>query len=202
MKAKTPTLQKILKKVSRAMDMPTLETERLWVRHLSLADPEAVLDFYRRNESHLRPTDPPHPEDFYSHGFWQKKVEDSTEEFQKDSAVRFVLCPKTNLEKIVGSCNLSQISRGPFQACYLGYALDGDFVGQGLMSEALRAVTAFAFEKMELHRIMANFRTENIRSRKVLEGLNFREEGIARKYLFIDGDWRDHVLMSLTNEDF
>jgi ribosomal-protein-alanine N-acetyltransferase len=70
------------------------------------------------------------------------------------------------------------------------------------MSEALRAANAYVFGPMRLHRIMANHRPENARSAKLLERLGFVREGLARDYLFIDGAWRDHVLMSLTNPAF
>jgi ribosomal-protein-alanine N-acetyltransferase len=58
------------------------------------------------------------------------------------------------------------------------------------------------FERMRVHRIMANFRPENERSRRLLQRLGFVEEGFARDYLFIDGAWRDHVLTSLVNPAF
>ena len=70
------------------------------------------------------------------------------------------------------------------------------------MSEGLRAANAFIFATMRLHRIMANFRPENERSRRLLQRLGFVEEGFARNYLFIDGAWRDHVLTALVNPAF
>ena len=70
------------------------------------------------------------------------------------------------------------------------------------MSEALRATNAFVFDVIRLHRIMANYRPENVRSGRLLERLGFVREGIAKDYLFIDGAWRDHVLTSLTNARF
>ena len=89
--------------------------------------------------------------------------------------------------------------RGAFHACHLGYQIGREHQGRGLMSEALRAGNAFMFESLRLHRIMANFRPENERSRRLARRLGFVEEGLARNYLFIDGAWRDHILTSLTN---
>ena len=66
----------------------------------------------------------------------------------------------------------------------------------------LRITGGFMFAAMRLHRIMANFRPENERSRRLLQRLGFVEEGFARAYLFIDGAWRDHVLTSLTNPSY
>jgi ribosomal-protein-alanine N-acetyltransferase len=69
----------------------------------------------------------------------------------------------------------------------------------GLMAEALRATNAFVFRELRLHRIMANYRPENERSARLLARLGFAREGLARDYLFIDGEWRDHVLTALVN---
>ena len=100
---------------------------------------------------------------------------------------------------VVGVCNFSNFVRGPFQACYLGYSLDHRFEGRGLMMEALRASTAYAFEQLRLHRIMANYIPTNERSGRLLRRLGFVPEGYARDYLLIDGRWQDHILTSLTN---
>lgn len=104
---------------------------------------------------------------------------------------------------VIGSINLSNLARGPFQSCNLGYALDATFQGFGLMHEALRAVVNEAFAPaINLHRIQAAVRPNNLRSLAVLQRLGFREEGLARDYLYIDGAWRDHRLFALTNPGF
>jgi ribosomal-protein-alanine N-acetyltransferase len=98
---------------------------------------------------------------------------------------------------------LSAIARGPFQNTLLGYALDGDLQGQGLMQEGLSAVIAHAFsEEINLHRIQANVRPDNLRSLRVLERLGFEREGFARDYLYIHDKWHDHVMLALRNADF
>ncbi|MEW6281000.1 MAG: GNAT family N-acetyltransferase, partial [Candidatus Eremiobacterota bacterium] len=93
----------------------------------------------------------------------------------------------------------SHILRGAFHACYLGYRLDQRDQGQGLMQEALGRAIRYAFERLHLHRIMANSMPTNERSLRVLERLGFQREGYARDYLRIAGEWRDHVMMALTN---
>jgi ribosomal-protein-alanine N-acetyltransferase len=110
--------------------------------------------------------------------------------------LRLIADPSCDL---VGTINLTQIARGPFQACYLGFGLDERAVGRGLMQEALEVTVAFAFQELALHRVMANHLPENLRSARVLRRLGFCVEGYARDYLYIAGAWRDHVLTSLTN---
>ena len=103
---------------------------------------------------------------------------------------------------ILGTCNYTNIVRGPLLACHLGYQIARAAEGRGFMTEALHASNAFAFDSLRLHRIMANYRPENGRSARLLDRLGFVREGIARDYLFIDGAWRDHVLTALTNPRF
>ncbi|WP_429495935.1 GNAT family N-acetyltransferase [Paraburkholderia youngii] len=101
--------------------------------------------------------------------------------------------------EIVGECNFTNIVRGPFQACHLGFSLAKRFEGQGLMREALSSAITYIFDEIGLHRIMANFRPENVRSEQLLKRLGFEREGLARSYLRINGVWVDHVLTSLIN---
>jgi ribosomal-protein-alanine N-acetyltransferase len=102
---------------------------------------------------------------------------------------------------ILGICNLTNIVRGAFQACHLGYSLDKDQQGKGLMSEALTLAIQYAFSELRLHRIEANYLPTNVRSANLLRRHGFDVNGYARDYLYIDGGWKDHVLTSLSNPD-
>ena len=106
------------------------------------------------------------------------------------------------MQSTSGNVSFTEIVRGIFQACYLGYGLAQARQGQGLMREALRGAIAHAFGPMGLHRIMANYLPHNRRSANVLKSLGFTVEGYARDYLRINGRWEDHVLTSLTNESW
>lgn len=101
---------------------------------------------------------------------------------------------------MVGECNFTNIVRGPFQACHLGFSVAERFEGRGLIREALTPAISYIFEQVGLHRVMASYRPENIRSARLLERLGFEREGLARSYLRINGVWADHVLTSLVNE--
>jgi ribosomal-protein-alanine N-acetyltransferase len=103
---------------------------------------------------------------------------------------------------IVASVNLSNVVRGVFQACHLGYSVDAAHEGRGIAFEAVGAVVRFAFAELRLHRVMANYQPTNERSAKLLRRLGFTAEGYARDYLYINGGWRDHVLTSLSNPDW
>ncbi len=178
------------------IDPPRLVTARLV---LEVPEPETaprVAAYFARNEEHLAPWEPPRPAGFTGEAFWRERLAKSRLELLDGQALRFFVF-KGN--EVAGSVNFTQVARGPFQACYLGYSIDKALEGQGYMSEALRAAIRHVFETVRLHRIMANYLPENTRSGKLLEKLGFVVEGVARQYLFINGAWRDHVLTSLTN---
>ena len=103
---------------------------------------------------------------------------------------------------IFGMCSFTQIARGPFQACYLGYKIDHDYEGQGLMTEALQVAIDFIFIEYNLHRIMANYMPANEKSAKLLQRLSFVIEGRAEQYLLINGRWEDHIITSLINKNW
>jgi ribosomal-protein-alanine N-acetyltransferase len=154
-------------------------------------------------EGHLDRWSPPVSGAYFTEGFWRERLAVALEEFRAGRAARFVLqeAPGDGAP-IVGTCNYTNIVRGPFLACHLGYQIARSHEGRGLMTEALRATNAFVFASLRVHRIMANYRPENERSGRLLERLGFVREGLAKDYLFIDGAWRDHVLTALTNADF
>lgn len=187
-----------------------LTTERLAVSLVEAADAPALLAFHRANRDRLRPWLPPAPPRFLTLEYWEQWAALARDLFVDDRAVRLVLRDRTLAEAaaagraeapdaILGQINFSHIIRGPLQACYVGYHLDAAAEGRGVMTEAMRAAIDLMFGPMELHRIMANHLPENARSARLLARLGFREEGLAKEYLFIDGAWRDHILTALTN---
>jgi ribosomal-protein-alanine N-acetyltransferase len=164
---------------------------------------EAVADFYRRNSAHFAPWDPPLPPDHAAPDQVAQALAEGAEAFATGRALRWWLTPASQPGWVIGQVHLSGIARGAFQSYNLGYALDGNSQGQGLMHEALRAVLDEAFSpRVNLHRIQAAVRPENHRSLAVLARLGFTDIGLARAYLFIHGDWRDHRLFALTNPGF
>jgi [ribosomal protein S5]-alanine N-acetyltransferase len=172
----------------------------------------AVCEFQRRNRQHFARWDPPTADSFYTLEGQSARVTLGVTAFQNDTAYRYWLIdatrcggarlPSSDVE-VIGSLHFSQVARGAFQSAMLGYALDEAHVGQGLMSEAIAAGLAEMFSaRVNLHRVQAAYRPENLRSARVLERLGFGKEGLAPDYLYIDGAWRDHVIMSLRNPAF
>lgn len=184
--------------------MPTthLTTPRLTLETIAVRHAPLLAEFFRRNDAHLRPWDPPRPRGVTEAGFWQAEAARAAEDFRDGAVVRWLMFLHGDASRVVGRVNYTQMVRGPFQSCMLGYAIDREVEGQGLMYEALQATLAHAFGDLRLHRVQANHLPENSRSARLLQRLGFRVEGMARDYLFINGAWRDHVLNALTNPSF
>jgi ribosomal-protein-alanine N-acetyltransferase len=179
-----------------------LTTPRLAIELMAPSHAAMLAEFFRRNDAHLRPWDPPRPRGIAEPGFWEGETARAGEDFLDGGVARWVAFARDDLERIIARANFTQIVRGPFQSCMLGYAIDRQFEGRGLMHEALQATLRYAFETLRLHRVQANHLPENDRSARLLQRLGFRVEGLARDYLFINGTWRDHVLTALTTPQF
>ncbi len=104
--------------------------------------------------------------------------------------------------RLSGEVNLSSLQRGPFQNAYLGYWVDQAVAGQGLVPEAVVVALQFAFESLDLHRVQIAIIPRNYASRRVMEKLGIREEGVALRYLEINGVWEDHIRYAITAEEW
>ena len=104
--------------------------------------------------------------------------------------------------RLAGEITLSSIQRGPFQNAFVGYWVDRDLAGRGIVPEAVVVVLRFAFEELGLHRVEIAIVPRNRASRRVVEKLGLREESVALRYLEIDGRWEDHVRYAITSEEW
>lgn len=177
-----------------------LLTSRLTLSLLGPKDAGAMLAYYEANRAHLEPWEPSRSASFYSREFWQRQGERAEKDALEGKALRLVIRLRSG-PQVIGVCNFTNILGGPFQACLLGYGLDQNRQGAGLMFEALTAGTKHMFHTVGLHRIMANYIPDNTRSERLLASLGFEKEGYAKSYLKIAGIWRDHVLTAKLNPD-
>jgi [ribosomal protein S5]-alanine N-acetyltransferase len=113
----------------------------------------------------------------------------------------FFICLEKSAD-LVGVVNLDDIVRGCFRSAYLGYYAFAPYAGRGLMQKGLAKVVTHAFEKMKLHRLEANIQPGNTASRALVKKLGFQHEGFSRRYLKINGRWRDHERWAILAEDW
>jgi ribosomal-protein-alanine N-acetyltransferase len=176
-----------------------IETERLVIRLAEVADVREIVRFYRENREHLQPYSPTYTADLLDEATWQEQVRHRAPELAAGEGFRAFLFVRPQPARIIGNLNLTQVNRGAFQACVLGYNLADAAQGHGYMTEAVRAAVEFAFGTWKLHRVAANYMPRNARSAAVLERCGFKVEGHAPAYLLINGRWEDHVLTAITN---
>jgi ribosomal-protein-alanine N-acetyltransferase len=101
---------------------------------------------------------------------------------------------------LVGQLTVGGIAWGSLRSAHIGYWVDQRMAGRGIMPTAVALATDHCFAG-GLHRIEINIRPENMASRRVVEKLGYRPEGLRPAYLHIDGDWRDHLSFALTAEE-
>ncbi|MGY1636683.1 GNAT family N-acetyltransferase [Geodermatophilus sp. SYSU D00742] len=103
--------------------------------------------------------------------------------------------------RLAGQVTIDNVVRGALRSGNLGYWIDRSVAGRGIGSLAVALVCDHAFGPARLHRLQADIRPENGPSQRLVERLGFRQEGLLRRYLDIDGDWRDHRCYALLAED-
>jgi ribosomal-protein-alanine N-acetyltransferase len=182
-----------------------LRDRDLALRPLRLRDGPSWVEVRRRNVEWLRPWEatPPGVDD--GHG----RVPTSTATFvtmtrrlrkeaRRGRGLPFAVVYDGQL---VGQLNVGSVTRGSLQSAHLGYWIDRAVAGRGIMPAAVALATDHCFWAVGLHRIEVNIRPENMASRRVVEKLGFREEGLRRAFLHIEGAWRDHISYALTRDE-
>ncbi|MHB8130603.1 MAG: GNAT family N-acetyltransferase [Mobilitalea sp.] len=176
------------------------ETERLFLRILDRNDAVAVLDYYTRNKDFLKEWEPTRSEEFYTKIFQREQLENEFQKIHDRNSLRLWIYKKNDEKKIIGTISFTDITAGCFQSCRLGYKLDWREINHGYISEAIQKGIDIIFNDYGLHRIEANIMPKNTRSLWVVEKLGFKNEGLAKQYLMINGRWEDHIHMVLLNE--
>lgn len=184
--------------------LPTqLRGRRVVLRPLVLSDFDAWREVRRRNRDWLlkwEPKPPPgQPDDTESRPAFNARCGAREREWQLGTGYGFGIFVD---DALAGEINLSGVQRGPFQNAYVGYWIDEAQAGNGYVPESLVVVARFAFEELRLHRIQVAIIPRNRASRRVVEKLQLRDEGVAQRYLAINGAWEDHIRFAMTAEEW
>lgn len=159
----------------------------------SAADADEFLEAVRASRGLHRPwTDPPDtPERFAAY------LERITGDEFAGRLIRHAACGQ-----LAGYVNINNIVRGPLPSADLGYSAFVSHAGRGVMAAGVRAVIDTAFHELGLNRLEANIQPNNHRSIDLVRRLGFELEGFSRRYLWVDGAWRDHERWALLAEDW
>jgi len=183
--------------------MTTLVGRRVLLRPLTTADFPEWQEVRRRNNDWLTPWEPARtpgmPDVVESREAFAMRCSARERERQLGTGFGYGMFVGGRL---AGEINLSSVQRGPFQSAYVGYWVDEAQAGHSYTPEGLVLVMRFAFERLHLHRVQVSIIPRNHRSRRVVEKLKLRDEGIALRYLEINGLWEDHVRYAITIEEW
>jgi len=170
---------------------------------LRLPEPEdvhAFLELVVRNRDHFRPYEPRRPPAYFTLAGQRDQIAAAQRQARLGERFEFGIWETTSGE-LVGRISLGGISRGALQNAYLGYGVDIGHGGRGIATQAVKLAVRTAIDDLGLHRVQAAVVPENTASARVLTKAGFREEGLARRYLFLDGQWKDHRMFALTADD-
>jgi ribosomal-protein-alanine N-acetyltransferase len=188
--------------VNRIRGWPiTLSEGPVGLRPLRLRDAAALRETRVRNADWLRPWEPTHPE-------MPLQTSSLTPYVAMLQAIRREARHGVSMPWAVtydgvfaGQLTISAIVWGSARSAQVGYWVDRAYAGRGVIPTAVALAVDHAFFAVGLHRVEASIRPENRASRRVAEKLGFREEGLRRRQLHIDGAWRDHLCYAITTED-
>ena len=188
----------------KAHDGPVLRGPRVTLRPLRGTDHGAWRAVRERSRDWLEPWEPlpevgsPDPvtdvEAFRARcGAWERQR-------HFDSAYGFGMFLRDG--PFIGEVSLGSVQRGPFQSAFIGYWIDGEHAGLGLVPEGVALIVRYGFDDLHLHRLEAAIVPRNHASRRVAEKLGLRDEGTALRFLQIRGVYEDHIRYAMTAEEW
>ena len=177
-----------------------LEEGSVCARPPVLQDFEAWAALREDSRAFLTPWEPTWGEDELSRTTFRRRLRRYAQTMEDDTAYPFFVFRLSDMA-LVGGCTLSNVRRGAASSAMLGYWVGEPYQRQGYTIAAVRALLRFALGELHLHRIEAACLPDNQSSRNLLEKAGFREEGLAREYLKINGAWCDHVRYAFVKGD-
>lgn len=179
----------------------TLSEEEVGLRPLRMRDAADWREARLRNAEWLRPWEPTNPETpLYRSGLgpYLTMTHTMRREARQGLALPWVI---TYQGRFIGQLTVGALVWGSARSGQVGYWIDQAHAGRGITPTALAMAVDHCFLSIGLHRLEANIRPENHASRRVVDKLGFREEGVRRRQLHINGAWRDHLCYAITQED-
>ncbi|WP_108681482.1 GNAT family N-acetyltransferase [Methyloceanibacter sp. wino2] len=179
---------------------PVLETDRVLLRAPQMSDYPAWAELRAASQDFLVPWEPLWAPDELSRASFRRRIRHYLRDMREDMGYALFVYDAQSTA-LVGGITLCNVRRGVTQSCTLGYWVGEAYARQGYITAAVRAVVPFVFDSLELHRLEAACLPTNTASMRLLERVGFKKEGLARRYLRINGDWRDHLLYALLETD-
>ena len=179
---------------------PVLESRRLVLRTPISGDYVPWAELRALSRDRLVPWEPAWSRDELTRSAFRRRLRHYQRDLRDETGYAFFIFRRED-QRLVGGLSLSNVRRGVTLAVTLGYWMGLPFHNRGYMSEAVDTVLPFVFGTLWLHRIEAACLPSNQSSIRVLEKCGFEREGLARRYLRINGVWQDHYLYAALAED-
>ena len=179
---------------------PVIRGKEVHLRYPRVADYAAWSRLREESREFLAPWEPSWSTDELSKGAFRRRLKRYHRDARQDTAYAFFVFRNED-DALLGGCTLSNVRRGVVQCCALGYWVGERYARQGYMFDAVQALIPFIFKTLGMHRIEAACLAENQPSRNLLMKAGFREEGRALRYLQINGEWQDHMLFALLEDE-
>lgn len=176
------------------------ETQRLFLKVLEETDSEKVLDYLIHNKDFFSQFEPERDQNFYTIDFQRTQLRNDFNFIKNKSMLRLWIFKKDNPNKVIGEVTFYNIFPFVFSSCHIGYKSDKDEINKGIITEAVKKGIEIMFNEYGIHRIEAHVLPENKASLRVLAKLGFINEGIAHKFLEVNGVWEDHIHLACINE--
>ncbi len=192
---------RLLNFASRFPGPSVLTTRRLILQRPHPDHYAAWAKLRRESADFLRPFEPKWARDELSRAAFRQRLRRQESEINAGRGLPWFLFEREDPAVLLGGLTLSNIRHGVADTATLGYWMGEAYAGKGIMREAVLTVCECAFRHHKLHRIEAATIIENERSQRLLESCGFQREGIARAYLKINDEWRDHHLFARLSTD-
>lgn len=177
-----------------------LEGRKVFLRPPAERDWRAYAEIRAASRKFLEPWEPTWPADALGRDAFFRRLSRYAADWRADTGYSLFVF-EAGESAVIGGISLSNVRRGVAQCGTLGYWIGEPYARRGYMSEALSLVVDFAFAELSLHRLEAACLPSNMASQRLLRRCGFSQDGYARKYLKIGGEWHDHLLFSLLSED-
>lgn len=174
--------------------------QEVLLRHPVMGDYQAWAELRAMSRQHLTVWEPQWARDELARSAFRRRLRQYQREMKEDLGYAFLIFRESD-SMLLGGLSISNVRRGVAQAASVGYWIGLPHVGRGHMTDSVRAMLPFAFVTLGLHRLEAACLPHNQASQRVLQKAGFKREGMARRYLKINGVWQDHDLFALLQDD-
>lgn len=189
-----------LRSVTPLESGPIVYGDSVFLRVPQMSDYPDWAALREQSRDFLTPWEPAWTSSELTRSSFRRRLKYYARDLREDLGYAFFLFDNQD-DTLLGGLTISNVRRGVTQACTLGYWIGEPYAGKGNMTTGVTAVMPFVFDTLRLHRLEAACLPNNETSLRLLERTGFKREGLARRYLKINGIWQDHIMFALLEDD-